>query len=60
MKKKPSTPAPLTPALATAAHEGTPAYGDYGHQHAAPAPLPPDHRAEGGNVYDLTKEQTAL
>ena len=41
-----------TPELATKAHEGTPQYGDYG-----PAP---DHRADGGDVYDLSHEQTAL
>lgn len=63
MKKKPLTPpiaAPSTPELAAKAHEGSPKYGNYGHQHAASAPLPPDHRALGGNVYDLLNEQTVL
>jgi hypothetical protein len=66
MKKNPlPTPAATPPAapaeLATKAHEGTPQYGDYGHPPAAPAPPPvPDHRAEGGNAYDLRHEQTAL
>ncbi|WP_223650577.1 hypothetical protein [Hymenobacter psoromatis] len=68
MKKKPlPVPTPLpaadlptTPVLAMKAHEGTPQYGDYGHPSAEPTPLAPDHRAEGGDVYDLSHEQTAL
>jgi len=66
MKKKPlpapvpSAALPATPELAAKAHEGTPRYGDYGHPPAAPAPPAPDHRADGGDVYDLSHEQTAL
>lgn len=64
MKKNllPASVAPTvpTPALARKAHEGTPQYGDYGHPPAAPAPPAPDLRANGGNVYDLNREQTAL
>lgn len=68
MKKKPlpaPTPRPAanqpaTPELATKAHEGTPQYGDYGHPPADPTPPAPDQRAAGGNVYDLSHEQTAL
>lgn len=68
MKKKPLTAlttAELTaapiPDLATQAHEGTPQYGDYGHLATEPEPaLPPDHRADGGNVFDLRNEQTTL
>jgi hypothetical protein len=64
MKKNPSpllaSIAPASTELATKAHEGTPHYGDYGHPPAALTPLAPDHRAEGGNVYDLSHEQTAL
>ncbi|AMJ65992.1 hypothetical protein [Hymenobacter sp. PAMC 26628] len=62
MKKKPAplaTP-PATPELATKAHEGTPEYGDYGHPPTAPTPPAPDHRADGGDIYDLSHEQTAL
>ena len=67
MKKKP-LPAPAiapgaTPELAIQAHEGTPRYGDYGHPLAAPttpAAPAPDQRAAGGNVYDLSHEQTEL
>ena len=65
MKQKPlpaplAVPATAKPELATKAHEGTPQYGDYGHAPAAPVPLAPDLRAAGGNVYDLSHEQTAL
>ena len=65
MKKKPLPPppaaAPVGPDLATEAHEGTPQYGEYGHPATAPAPEPaPDHRAKGGNVFDLHNEQTTL
>ncbi|GAB3638998.1 hypothetical protein GCM10027422_45890 [Hymenobacter arcticus] len=49
-----------TPELAATAHAGTPRYGDYGHPSAAPTPPAPDHRTDGGNVYDLSHEQTAL
>jgi hypothetical protein len=63
MKKNPLSapvvPIVSTPALARKAHEGTPQYGDYGQPPAAPAPLEPDLRANGGNVYDLSHEQTA-
>ena len=63
--KKTLLPTPIvTPRvleLATKAHKGTPQYGDYGHASTLPAPvLPPDRRAEGGNVYDLRSEQTSL
>lgn len=63
--RKPLFPAPIltlrVPERATKAHEGTPQYGDYGHPSTEPAPaLPPDRRAEGGNVYDLRNEQTTL
>ncbi|QKG55246.1 hypothetical protein GKZ68_00495 [Hymenobacter sp. BRD128] len=68
MKKKPlPAPTPLpaadrpaSPELAMKAHEGTPAYGDYGQPAAADAPPAPDYRAAGGNVYDLSHEQTEL
>ncbi|TPG58435.1 hypothetical protein [Hymenobacter nivis] len=49
-----------TPALATKAHGGPPRYGDYGYPPAAPALPAPNHRAEGGNAYDLSHEQTGL
>jgi hypothetical protein len=56
----PTAAAPVVE-LATLAHEGTPRYGDYGHPSTEPAPvLPPDRRAEGGNVFDLRNEQTTL
>jgi len=63
MKRQPvAQPRPATPDLALKAHEGTPAYGDYGHPPVASdaPPRPPDRRAEGGNVYDLGNEQTTL
>lgn len=64
MKKKPlPSPAatPAVPELATEAHDGTPQYGDYGHPSTEPALEPaPDHRADGGNVFDLRNEQTTL
>jgi hypothetical protein len=56
----PIPPVVATPELATKAHEGTPRYGDYGHPAAAPTPPAPDHRAKGGNIYDLSHEQTGL
>lgn len=56
----PIPPVVATPDPATKAHEGTPRYGDYGHPPAAAAPPAPDHRAKGGNVYDLSHEQTGL
>ena len=69
MKNKPLT-APIppkfsaadpSPELARQAHGGTPKYGDFGHPSPEPAPvLPPDHRAEGGNVFDLRNQQTTL
>jgi hypothetical protein len=60
MKKKLLPTPAARPDPATKAHEGTPRYGDYGHLPATPAPPAPDHRAKGGNVYDLSHEQTAL
>ena len=64
MKKKPLLPPTTTPAvpkLTTKAHDGTPQYGDYGHSPTKPAPeSAPDHRVEGGNVFDLRNEQTTL
>lgn len=63
MKHKPvARPRATTPDPALKAHEGTPIYGDYGHPPAAAdvPPRSPDRRAEGGNVYDLGNEQTAL
>ena len=68
MKKKPLLPPAATPAapeLATEAHDGTPQYGNYGHAAVAPipesAPEPtPDHRTDGGDVFDLRNEQTTL
>jgi hypothetical protein len=68
MKKKslltpaavPGTTPPIAPELATEAHAGTPHYGDYGHPSANPAPAAPDHRTDGGDVYDLSREQTEL
>ena len=68
MKDKPITaPIPLeaaadpSPELASRAHEDAPKYGDFGHPATEPAPvLPPDHRAEGGNVFDLLNQQTTL
>lgn len=64
MKKKPLLPPAATPAvpeLATEAHGGTPQYEDYGHPPAEPTPQPtPDHRADGGDVFDLRNEQTTL
>jgi hypothetical protein len=61
MKKKPvARPRSTTFDLALKAHEGTPQYGDYGHPPAAPAARPSDRRAEGGNVYDLSNEQSGL
>ncbi len=52
-------PAPKLLEEASPADEGTPKYGDFGHPATEPAPvLPPEHRAEGGNVFDLTNQQT--
>lgn len=59
-KKTVARPRPTTSGLALKAHEGTPQYGDYGHPPAVPAARPPDRRAEGGNVYDLSSEQSGL
>jgi hypothetical protein len=63
MKKNPvARPRIIPSATVLKAHEGTPVYGDYGYPpdaSATPVRLP-DRRAEGGNVYDLTSEQTAL
>ena len=64
MKKKPLLPPATTsavPELATEAHNGTPQYGGYRHLATKPVPKPaPDHRTEGGNVFDLRNEQTTL
>lgn len=64
MKKKPPLlPAttPAVPAQATEAQNGTPQYGNFGHPPIEPAAEPAaDHRAEGGNVFDLRNEQTTL
>ncbi|MET4072854.1 hypothetical protein [Hymenobacter sp. UYCo722] len=64
MKKKPLLPPTATPAVpkrTTEAPNGTPHYGDYGHPPTRPDPAPaPDHRTEGGNVFDLRNEQTTL
>lgn len=64
MKKKPASlpyTMPLAPELATEAHKGTPQYGEFGQLSKVPTPvLPPDRRAEGGNVFDLHNEQTTL
>lgn len=60
MKKKPVIRSrPTTSDLALKAHEGTPRYGDYGHPPAAAPVRPPDRRAEGGNVYNLSHERLA-
>ncbi|MGY3090944.1 hypothetical protein ACVWYF_004008 [Hymenobacter sp. UYAg731] len=64
MKKKPTHPPatiPAVPALATEAQNGTPLYGRFGHPPIEPAAEPAaDHRAEGGNVFNLRNEQTTL